>query len=330
MQRHELWLNSTGPESWKYSEYEQILYSVQVPDGNVLWSDKGKIIDTPQMKRNVALDVLKKSRRVKCRLDRAAYEKRMKKMSKMVSTLLYHRICYTHMNVAKPTENALMFNEGMFLPSHRSIRTTCDYPMTTTFPIFQFTVATMEHSEICNHPMRVEDVDQRCFSKLHKWFHPENISKEILKKYRYLQHEIKEFINGIFTELSLDSEWVLTSLIYLERLISKAKLELRSSNWKPLLLTSIILSSKYWEDCCFWNYDFQEFWKYSIPGLNLMETRFLTMIGFDFSLSSSLYTKYYNKVNKMYTSFSEFTRKEAKKAEYRKHGFISKKKFKLT
>ena len=113
--------------------------------------------------------------------------------------------------------------------------------MTTTFPIFQFTVATMEHSEICKDPQNIEEADQNCFLKLNRLFHPKNVGK-YKKKYGYLQHEIKEFITSIFTELSLDSECVLTSLIYLERLISKSKTELRSSNWKPLLLTSIILS----------------------------------------------------------------------------------------
>ncbi|CAI2368893.1 unnamed protein product [Moneuplotes crassus] len=310
--------NSVGLDSCKYSIYEQVLYSVQMPHNKDFSNENSDAIGSPRMRRRIALETLKEERKEKCVISRNAYEKKMKAMSKMVSTLLYYRICYSHFNVEKPTENALMFNEGMFLPSKRSIRTTCDYPMTTTFPIFQFTVAKTEHSEICKDPKGSEEVEQSCFLKLHKCHHPKNIDKKVRDKYRYLQKEIKDFITGIFTELSLDSECILTTLIYLERLISKAKLELRASNWKPLVLTSIILSCKYWEDCCFWNCDFLEFCKYSIPGLNLMETRFITLINFDFSISSSLFAKYYRKVNKMYIESTKFEDKLKKKTRYRK------------
>mmetsp|Transcript_19569 Transcript_19569/g.21876 ORF Transcript_19569/g.21876 Transcript_19569/m.21876 type:complete len:132 (-) Transcript_19569:199-594(-) len=127
--------------------------------------------------------------------------------------------------------------------------------------------------------------DQTLFKKLNKAFLPERIDKKIIQKYRYLKHEIRSFINSIVDELSLDSESVLLSLIYLERLLSKSKMELRASNWKPILITSIILAVKYNEDCCFWNYDFLEFCQYSIPALNLMETRFIQLIDFDIYVS---------------------------------------------
>ncbi|CAI2368845.1 unnamed protein product [Moneuplotes crassus] len=317
-------VKSTCFDSCKYSLYEQVLWSAQVPAKKDFCDYDKNLIGSPRMKRKIALGALKEQRKEKCIIDRSALGEKMKKMSKMVSTLLFYRICYSHANVEKPTEKALMFNEGMFLPSKRIIRTTCDYPMTTTFPIFQFTVATTELSEVCNDPQNSHDVDQNCFTRMNKRFHPRNIDTKVKSKYRYLKKEIKDFISEIFSELSLDSECILTSLIYLERLISKAKLELRASNWKPLILTSIILSSKYWEDCCFWNYDFLEFCKYSIPGLNLMETRFITMIDFDFTISSSLYGKYYNKVTKMYIEFTKFEDMERKRASYRKYGFVKK------
>jgi len=92
----------------------------------------------------------------------------------------------------------------------------------------------------------------------------ENFTQKILrrkfeKSINHYNMKLNKFIKTIFSEFSLNEECILVALIYLERLIAKEKIELRASNWKPLLLTSIILAVKYWEDCEFWNYDFLEF-----------------------------------------------------------------------
>jgi len=136
--------------------YDQRLYSVQVPDKIQGIKEKKDSQKDLRMNRNVILKALKQARKPKNLFDLPSNNK----LANMVSTLLFYRICYSHQNVSKPTENSLMFNEGMFLPSKRIIKTTCDYPMTTTFPIFHFTVATKDHFEIINHPQRCEEVDQ--------------------------------------------------------------------------------------------------------------------------------------------------------------------------
>jgi len=48
------------------------------------------------------------------------------------------------------------------------------------------------------------------------------------------------------------------SLIYIEKLMATSKIEIRNINWKPLLFTSILLASKFWEDINFWNVDYEE------------------------------------------------------------------------
>ena len=198
--------------------------------------------------------------------------------------------------------------------------------MTTTFPNFQFTVATKDHFEIWNDPVESEEVNQTLFSKLTKAYLPERLDKKIIEKYLHLKHDIKCFMNSIVDELSLDEDSIVISLVYLERLISKAKIELRASNWKAILLTSIILAVKYTEDWGFWNFDFLEYWKYTIPGINLMESRFIQLIDFDLFVSSDLYARYEKLMNNLYNKTHDFEEKQRKKSAYQKYGFISSRK----
>ena len=117
-----------------------------------------------------------------------------------------------------------------------------------TFPIFQFTVATDDLLDVDDDVKGSDDTNSDLYGKLGTCFLPDSISSEVKKKYGYLLKEITSMIRYIFSELYLALECILISLIYLEKLISKTKVELRASNWRPLLLTSIILATKYWED----------------------------------------------------------------------------------
>ena len=35
-------------------------------------------------------------------------------------------------------------------------------------------------------------------------------------------------------------------------------IEVRFCNWKPIVFTSILMASKFWEDINFWNIDYEE------------------------------------------------------------------------
>lgn len=140
------------------------------------------------------------------------------------------------------------------------------------------------------------------------------------------KNEIKELICSIFYELHLALECILISFIYLEKLINKSKIELRANNWRPLILTSIILASKYWEDCGFWNYDFLDFVNYPIRSVNVMESKFINLLEYDVYVNPHTYVEYYKKVTSIYANITKSDEKERRKAEYRKHGFMKSKK----
>jgi len=56
------------------------------------------------------------------------------------------------------------------------------------------------------------------------------------------------FMRRIFDRMQLATECIIISLIYLEKIIIKGRIELRFCNWKTLLFTAILLASKFWED----------------------------------------------------------------------------------
>jgi len=56
------------------------------------------------------------------------------------------------------------------------------------------------------------------------------------------------FMRKILEKMQLASECIIITLIYLEKLMINGGIEIRYCNWKPLLFTAILISSKFWED----------------------------------------------------------------------------------
>lgn len=80
---------------------------------------------------------------------------------------------------------------------------------------------------------------------------------------------MRDVING----MGLATETIVISLIYLEMLMKCTKIEIRYINWKPLLFTSILLASKFWEDINFWNVDYEDHLNlYDLKAINRMES----------------------------------------------------------
>ena len=92
------------------------------------------------------------------------------------------------------------------------------------------------------------------------------------------EDEILLYYRKIFDTLQLATECIIVSLIYLERMIILSKVEVRFSNWRALVFTSILLASKFWEDICFWNVDYVDALKlYPLRSVNRMESEFISL-----------------------------------------------------
>lgn len=62
--------------------------------------------------------------------------------------------------------------------------------------------------------------------------------------------EITSFYRGIFTRAQMESDTIIMSLIYVERLIkcTVGKLRPGASNWRSILFSCMLLASKVWDD----------------------------------------------------------------------------------
>ncbi len=79
--------------------------------------------------------------------------------------------------------------------------------------------------------------------------------------------------------------------------MTTSNIEIRFSNWKPLVFTSILLASKFWEDISFWNIDYYEhLYIYSLKSINRMESEFLSLCNYNIYVSAAMYTSYQKSV----------------------------------
>lgn len=153
-----------------------------------------------------------------------------------VSFLIWQHIKEAERLINEPTEAAMLFHESNFIGSQWDIYNATGY--SSTMPLFYF-----HFQEV---PFEVKACDVKDVVEL-----------------------MREVING----MGLATETIVISLIYLEMLMKCTKIEIRYINWKPLLFTSILLASKFWEDINFWNVDYEDHLNlYDLKAINRMES----------------------------------------------------------
>ena len=104
---------------------------------------------------------------------------------------------------------------------------------------------------------------------------------------------IFDFMADIIILTKMEKEVIVLSLIYIERLIFNTGLLLTSRNWRRILLTAMIISSKVWDDNSFENDHFsQVFANLGVNEINTLERIFLELINYKVYVKQSEYFKY--------------------------------------
>ncbi|KAL3792305.1 hypothetical protein HJC23_006217 [Cyclotella cryptica] len=111
--------------------------------------------------------------------------------------------------------------------------------------------------------------------------------------------DITSFYRDIFLRSQMEVDCIVISLIYIERLIKKTLGRLRPTpaNWRSLLFSCMVLSSKVWDDLSMWNADFSKIGPsgvtFSLRRTNELEVALLTALEYKVKVNASEYAKYY-------------------------------------
>lgn len=65
-----------------------------------------------------------------------------------------------------------------------------------------------------------------------------------------------EFIRNLFHATQSSPECAIITLVYLERLLTYAEVDIGPSTWKRIVLGALLLASKVWDDQAIWNLDY--------------------------------------------------------------------------
>ncbi|EHB05716.1 Cyclin-Y-like protein 1 [Heterocephalus glaber] len=143
----------------------------------------------------------------------------------------------------------------------------------------------------------------------------------------YFEHDpehncIYRFVAFIFNGALLPTECAIITLVYLERLVSYAEIDICPANWRRILLGAILLAAKVWQDKAVWNIDFcRVLGDVSLKDINELERHYLILLEYNFNVSGGVYAKYYFDLRSLaferniYFLFEPFTRERAQDPE---------------
>ncbi|XP_016785262.1 cyclin-Y-like protein 1B isoform X2 [Pan paniscus] len=98
----------------------------------------------------------------------------------------------------------------------------------------------------------------------------------------------------LFQVIKVTAPCAIIALVYIERLLTSANIDLCPTNWKKIVLGTMLLASKVWRNHGLWSVDDSQNPKdTAVENMSKMEKCFLELLEFNIHVSASVYAKYY-------------------------------------
>ncbi len=111
--------------------------------------------------------------------------------------------------------------------------------------------------------------------------------------------DVSVFYRDVFSRAQMESDCIIISLIYVERLIkvTDGALRPRITNWRSILFSCMVMASKVWDDLSMWNADFSHTCpagvEFQLSRINELELAVLSSLQYKVKVPASEYAKYY-------------------------------------
>lgn len=84
-------------------------------------------------------------------------------------------------------------------------------------------------------------------------------------------------------------------------MIAFTSLPIQPTNWRPLILCSLLVAQKVWDDRYLSNDDFAYIYPFFVTKeINRLEQKFLELIQYNVTVKASLYAKYYFELRSLF------------------------------
>lgn len=134
--------------------------------------------------------------------------------------------------------------------------------------------------------------------------------------------QILDFIKALYDCAKFSPECCIIALVYINRLIAFTELPLQPTNWRPLVLVSLLVAQKVWDDKYLSNLDFAFIYPFfTSHEINILEKKFLELIQYNVAIKSTLYARYYFELRALFQDneqefpYNSLTNGEAEKLE---------------
>ena len=162
-------------------------------------------------------------------------------------------------------------------------------------------VATLLHSNITEDIMEEKEVPSNSelyFFSEEKYIseNPQNFEEERIELLRKTpsKDEISGFIEAIYDLAQFSPECCVICLVYINRINALTDMPLLPTTWRPLVIISLLIGQKMFDDKYLSNADFQYIYPFfDSEQFNLLEIKFLDLIQYNTHIKLSIYTRYY-------------------------------------